>query len=400
MPRFLTLLVLVAPLHGFTIEVDYRYDDFGFFENPEARAAMEAVAARWSRVVDQELLEVDEVDDELDARFAISHPSRGGRYEVSSARSSSSDILRLVGAPRANEYRDGIRIPADTWVLYPGSRNFGGDVIAEGGAAAGGFNAQQTFDNPDGLLNRGFNVGQGSLVLVGGTVSFDRDVVWHFDLASPAPAGTTDFYSVALHEVGHGLGLASEGVPAWANLVEQGGFTGANALAAYEAASGISLPRLEIVESDDFHFQDGLYRAPIFAGGGPNYVGTVGVSGRQSLAMEATIPIGVQSPRIELTTVDVAALKDLNWAVVPNISRVPPRIVFGRNRVVELTVDTDLGLSYTVQTSLDGQEWFDVTPGFEGTGAPVSWSDGAAGSSDPVGASSSQACKFYRIRPD
>ena len=35
----------------FNITLDYRFDSNGFFENPEARAAMEAAAAAWEAVI-------------------------------------------------------------------------------------------------------------------------------------------------------------------------------------------------------------------------------------------------------------------------------------------------------------------------------------------------------------
>ncbi|MDB4792792.1 hypothetical protein OAG91_01050, partial [bacterium] len=58
------------PINGIVIEVDYRYDSKGFFKNPAAKAAIEAAAARWGRIIDQTLLPVNMQDEAVvDGRF-------------------------------------------------------------------------------------------------------------------------------------------------------------------------------------------------------------------------------------------------------------------------------------------------------------------------------------------
>ena len=67
------------------------------------------------------------------------------------------------------------------------------------------------------------------------------------------------------------------------------------------------------------HWEDGTYESFIFTAGGPNTVGTVG-AGMQDLLMEPTANFGGAQQRFELTNVDVAALEDIGWSVVPEPS--------------------------------------------------------------------------------
>ena len=63
-------------------------------------------------------------------------------------------------------------------------------------------------DDPNSFLFCGF--GGTSLNTIGGSASFaTQSVNWHFDHTTAAPGSKTDFYSIALHEVAHGLGLAT-----------------------------------------------------------------------------------------------------------------------------------------------------------------------------------------------
>ena len=99
MRYFLYVLVMVSPVWGLTVRVDYRYDTNGFFKNPEARRALEAVAERWSKVIDQSLAAVNSLDDNTDRRFLLRNPSTGVDLQISSAASASTDALRAAGAP-------------------------------------------------------------------------------------------------------------------------------------------------------------------------------------------------------------------------------------------------------------------------------------------------------------
>ncbi|MDP0490193.1 MAG: matrixin family metalloprotease [Verrucomicrobiota bacterium JB023] len=308
--RLLPLCLFPASLSALTIEIDYRYDTNGFFDAPGSRDAMEAAAARWSAIIDQELLPATFEDNNQDIRISFTHPGTGSSYQISAAASAASD--RLASNREADEYRGPWSIPADTLVIYAGGRNI---TSAGLGGTGTGLNYTSVFDDPSGPHNRGFNVGFGTLPVWGGVVTFDTDRNWHFDLESAAANGDLDFYSIALHEIGHVLGLSTNWDD-WEDLESSTAFNGAAAAAAYNEANGTQVTSLSMVSTSDSHWKDAEYQAPIFPAGDPVYVGTVGEGEPQDLLMEPIANFTNGKRRFEVTTVEVAALEDIGWSVI------------------------------------------------------------------------------------
>ncbi|MEJ6578235.1 MAG: matrixin family metalloprotease [Akkermansiaceae bacterium] len=401
---FLFILLMVPSAWGLTIKVDYRYDSSGFFNNVEARRAIEAVAARWSRILDQPLAAVHSVDDNTDRRFLLRNPATGIDLQISSAASSSTDALRSAGAPAANEYWGGITLPADVWILFVGARSL--NSWAVGGALGGGINFNDVFDEPDNLLNRGFNVGQGSLTVLGGSIAFDSSENWHFNQKEIPPVGTVDFYSVALHEVGHCFGMASTGVVEWSSLIIGTKFIGVNAIAALEEDSGSVVTGLPIAGGSpkfDYHWKDGQIESKIFPLGAPNYLSTVGLCQLQEVLMSASAQLGGNVRRRELTNVDVGAVKDLGWSVITTDPVASPlRLGILKNTAGQLVLnfDSESGSVYRVQTSLDSCTWLDVTPSLTGQAGTTIWTAGNPAYNDPNMLSSSGAGGYFRIVKD
>ena len=139
---------------------------------------------------------------------------------------------------------------------------------------------------------------------------------------SSAPIGSTDLYSVALHEIGHVLGLSSSWLE-WTSQSSAGQFFGPAAVAAYNADNSTSLSTLEEVSASNHHWEDGVYESFIFHNASPNYTGTVGPGVLQDLLLEPTANFTGTLRRFELTNVDVAALVDIGWSVVPQIEAIP-----------------------------------------------------------------------------
>ena len=81
-----------------------------------------------------------------------------------------------------------------------------------------------------------------------GTIAFDEGAEWNFRLDGPQP-GQSDFLSVALHEIGHILGIGTSA--AFEALIVDGGFAGVNARAVND---GLPLP----LESDLSHVDEGF----------------------------------------------------------------------------------------------------------------------------------------------
>ena len=401
MRNIFLLISLSLPVQALIIKVDYRFDTNGFF-TPEARVAMEAAAARWSRVIDQTLLPVNLVDNEYqDHRFKLFHPSSGEIYELSAAASEASDfIVTRFSQPAADEYLGGFTLEEDEWVLFVGSRPLA--EAARGGPLAAGINTADVFDNPKSFINRGFNKGRESLTVFGGSISFNLNGGWNFNLAKP---GGLDFYTIALHEIGHGLGLNAKISEEWTDLVsEEVEFTGTNAISAYQRDTGEAVKSLKIVSESayNYHWADDVYDSIIFPLGEPNYIGTLGPGKLQDLLMEPVATFSSVLSRFEITNVDVGGLQDIGWSVITGDPPEGPEIPLEFSRSAEgglaLNIPTEAGAVYTIQTSIDGFNWLDVSPPVIGDGTSFSWTDGQEGFIDSFGPASGLEGKFYRIR--
>ena len=407
---FLLFFCLRTPALGLTIQIDYRYDVTGFFDHPDARAAIEAAARRWSRIINQPLAAVDVGDDEDDRRFVLRHPGTGELIEVSSASGVKSDALVEAGASPADEYWGGIQIPADTFVVFVGSRDL--DSLGLAGPLGGGTNFEEVFKEVDGLLNRGFNALPefGNLTVIGGFASFDSDgeFEWHFNHLTTPEQKTVDFYSIALHELGHCFGLGATGVVEWEGLIEGDQYFGENALSAYrqDHESNLkSLPVQGMVENRfDYHWKDEAIDSIIFPLGQPNYLSTVGRGGVQEVLMSATAYFAPGVPRHEVTNIDVGALKDLGWSVleVDPPQEPPIELQISRDGSGEfiLKFSSQLGANYRIQTSLDSHQWNDVTPSILGKNEITTWLSGDPNFIDPNGLGAYKKAGFFRVVKD
>jgi hypothetical protein len=332
--RFLRGFTLLASTLGtasaVNIAIDYRYDTNNFFTlggpNPDAasaRAALESAAARWSRVLDAGNLNAATINDTNDGRIGFSHPGTGASFQVSGAAGVGSDAIAGAGAGAADEYRP-ITFTADTWILYAGGRSL--SVSGQGGTGTG-TNFTSTFTDPNSHLNRGFGgfnaaFGSGNLPTWGGSITFNN--------AASAFRYDGDFYSIALHEIGHALGLNISGFGNFDQYVSGSDYFGPQAIAAFNADNGTSASSLSLVSSTNPHWADNgnpldppadAAQSFIFDLGGPDYTGTVGPGVLQDLLMEPfqNFVTGGSNPiqRIELTNVDIGGAEDLGWAIIP-----------------------------------------------------------------------------------
>lgn len=387
-------------LKALTIKVDYRFDESGFFDNLEARAALEAAAARWSRIVDQTLLPVNEQDDDLDFRFTIRNPATGNPIDVSVAASSQTDEFVSLDQPAADVYLDGFTLEADTWILFPGARADLGGADSAAGPIVGGLNFTSVFMDPNSPLNRGFNAGQESLPVLGGFVSFREGANWNFDLSRGGNFDEIDFYTTALHEIGHGFGLNASAVNDFQNNINGDQYVGSNAVKAYNADNKTSLDHLLInFESVDFHWKDNFYQAFIFELGRPNLIGSRRDQ-MQPLLMEPIVDFTGTLGRVEVSNVEIGAMKDLGWSLItkdPEFSLSLSVSASFTGKDITLTVPSELGQIYTVQTSVNAVDWLDVKPSLVGDGSELMWEEGDPGFFDPLGPAANSRVKFYRV---
>ncbi|MEM7682230.1 MAG: dockerin type I domain-containing protein [Planctomycetota bacterium] len=315
-----TFVCAAAPsASAIDIVVDYTYDTNNFFDTQDKRDAMQAVADRFSRVITSPLAAVGPAGTATGTspgwRIGLTHPGTGGSLQISTAASFGSDPIAGAGAATAYGFAG---LNADEWTLFAGGRALSSAGI---GGTGTGTNFTTTFDDIQGPMHRGFDDNTPSdsvsdLPRWGGGISFDTGRTWHFDLDTPAPIGELDFYSIALHEVGHALGLGS-GWNQWASNGAETLYSGQNAIDVWNDQVSGAVTTLDL-EGGDPHWEDGRYTSPIFAPGEPNLVGTVGTAPGvwQDLLMEPIANFTGTLRRFELTNMDVAALEDVGWAVL------------------------------------------------------------------------------------
>ena len=283
--RGLALVVAIALLltgsgaPGLVIQFDYTYDTNGFFTDTARRDRLEAAGAFFESVL----------DDDLDAIT----PGGGNTWEPTFFHPATGAIEPLPT----------LSVPADTLIVYAGGRDIAGSSIGQGGfggfATAGGSSAW--FDT---LLSRGeagaLDAPPTDFGPWGGSITFDTPTSWYFGAALPGP-GDTDFFSVALHELGHLLGVGTS--PSWNALVD---------------GSSINCPGVEF--GVEF-----LGSASVAAQGGPVCLEEDGghwiegtMSNVDGTPQEAAMdPSGLTGTRQFFTELDLAGLEDIGWVLVP-----------------------------------------------------------------------------------
>ena len=326
LPLFQPLKTVTA--QDFTVVVDYTYDTNNFFDTQAKRDAMQAAADRYSEIIDSKLDAVGPAGTasgtDPDWRIGFFHPGTGDSFELSTASSQAADSLFAAGDGNFPAAADEYGFPGlneNEWILFAGGR----PLVSTGvGGTGSGTNFASTFEDPNGPLRRGvIPVTSGDAVndqpAWGGSISFDSGTSWHFDLTTPATGGDTDFYTIALHEIGHAFGLNSSSNQ-WESTQVAENFFGSETLLAYNDDNGTNLTSLFTVSPTNLHWEDGTYDSEIFAAGNPIFVGTVGAGNLQDLLMEPIANFTPSVRRFELTNTDVAALRDLSWSTIPNAS--------------------------------------------------------------------------------
>jgi hypothetical protein len=235
------------------IQVDYTYDSGFFANNPEARATMERVAS--------------ELGNSISANLAAIAPS-GGNTWTATFHNPATGALQSLANPS---------VGANTVRLYVGARPLGGGEA--GFATTTGFSASGSPGWVDLVQTRSWS----GFAPWGGSIAFDSTQRWHFGQTTSGLDGNElDFYSVAMHELGHVLGMGTS--KQWHQLSQNGAFRGSNAMSVYGGPVPVS--------------GDGLHWAAEHAAGA-------------AVSLGPTVPLG---KRDGWSALDAAALRDLGWA--------------------------------------------------------------------------------------
>jgi len=273
----LLLLLSVIPCRAINIVFDYSDDTNNFFaSNPTAKVDLEAAGQFFDSLLSDSLTAINPSgSNSWTATFT--NPSTGNSASVSNLSIAANEIL-----------------------IFVGGLSLSGSTLGEGGPGGYSASGSQSWLNTVGARGQ-----TGALASAptdfgpwGGSVQFNSSASWYFD---PDPStsesfSANDFYSVALHEIGHVLGLGTAG--SWNADISNGTFTGANSEAAH-GGTAVSL------SADLAHWATGTMST------------IYGTSTAQETAMSPALTTGT---RKTFTTLDVAGLKDVGWMVVPEPS--------------------------------------------------------------------------------
>jgi hypothetical protein len=265
----LLLLQIAAP--GLSIQFDYTYDSNGFFAAQTRRDVLARAAGTFTL----------RITDHLDPITPTGSNTWNPEFYDPSGQS------YLTGASRS--------IAADTVLIFVGAQDLGG-ALGKGGP--GGYTRSGSASWRNTVDARGQT---GALATTptdfgpwGGSISFDLNSSWYFD---PEPstmesfAGKDDFYSVAVHELAHVLGIGTAG--SWDAQLSGSYFEGSRAKAANGGAH-------VALSGDLSHWANGT-TSKVF-----------GTSTLQETVMDPDITVGT---RKYFTNLDYAGLQDVGWLV-------------------------------------------------------------------------------------
>jgi hypothetical protein len=262
------LLAASQSASAVTINFDYS-DDGGFFSGLNAgRRTILNDAGNFlgSRLTDS---------------LAAITPSGGNQFDAVFSRPDTGSLTTLSN----------FSVAADTLTVFVGGRALGGSlgIGGPGGYSIGG--AQNFVDTAPQRGQLGATTGSSATDFApwGGQITFDNNTNWYFGSDPSAISGNNDFYSVALHEIGHVLGIGT--ADSWKDKVSSGNFTGVNSVAAF---GGNVVP----LAPDLAHWKEGTQST------------VMGVF--QEAMMDPTFTTGTRKLPTQL---DFAALKDVGWQV-------------------------------------------------------------------------------------
>lgn len=294
---FSVLLLGVAGVGAwanFNIQIDYRFDEdtlnggLNFFDPNTtdglmARNTLEAAAA--------------ELESWLNDPLGAITPGGGDTYQAY--------FFDPTDSGSATRTVTNLAVPASSVTVFAGAFTGGLSTLLGQGGKGSYLNLSGSTPFRDSVLTRG---GEAPTVMWGGMIRFKVDRSnWHLDAASLPSTGEYDFYTVALHELVHVLGVGQ--CSCWDTLRNSLEFAGDFSTQVYNENDADTLnPDNPVPLGDSDHWD--------------NTVTSVVASdplSPQEVLMGPNLSTGV---RLELTRLDLAGLADIDWEVT-GINAIP-----------------------------------------------------------------------------
>lgn len=331
---FLALLSGFVPgrVAAFTLSIDYSNDAAGmnfFGQRAQAKAALEAAAADISSLLSPTHL--GGISPTGTPNVNLISGVNGGTHV-----NANWDLVYTNPATGLDVILPSPTLAADTVRIYVGFRHLGPSVLASGAPGGADLSLDVSGSSAElagavadleaksnAYMGRGagpvistfndtvslggapvpFSLKLGAML---GQLSFNNDYdgnnitdtlasldnLWHYNHNTAVPANKFDFYSVALHELLHGLGFGA--ADTWSDLVIGPNWLGAHA-AALNGGSGAGL-----ISPDGSHITDGYMSTAIETGAA------------QKVVMDSSQTLGT---RRKLTAMDAAMLQDIGYSV-------------------------------------------------------------------------------------
>lgn len=315
--------IAVSQASAINIVLDYSHAGGTFLEDggvgPVAKAAIAAAAADLSAAITTSLNATTDV--------SVGTGPNGA--------SASFNLYLTYANPTTGAfpttYNGGVAVvPADEVRIFVGSQLLGGDLLGEGGPGSFGYNSHLSggFSIADrqAAITAAASAGSTNLLRGGGptitTLSgsfgppaddpyphsiqlgstlgslwFDSDTDWHYDHTTDVADGKFDLYSVALHEIMHALGIGSS--ESWDALQSGNDWAGTNVIDLLGSGVDVLNPAGDhiVAGQQSPRVSDGVL---------------------QEAVMDPSLTSGT---RKQLTELDLAFLRDINWdTVVPEPS--------------------------------------------------------------------------------